>query len=174
MLAFRRLRTSILAATILCVTILSVTAAPLPAASQQTGFCSHTLELIAQAESSFAALRKAAFHGAETYGASLNLAANGACEVRADAEKDSYRCLWSYPRGDKDSRKAFQHVVSEMRLCIGGRSDETLDQSVNHPDFYASHVFSLSDAVVTVSLKDKSQPLRSFLSIRIDATAASK
>jgi hypothetical protein len=60
-----------------------------------------------------------------------------------------------------------------MRNCIGERSDESLDKSVNHPDFYASHAFSLTDATVSVSLKDKSVPLRSFLSLRIDAVPTS-
>ena len=54
--------------------------------------------------------------------------------------------------------------------CIGNMAEERTDQSVNHPDFYASYYFQLAGGAASVNLKNKAKLMSTLVSIRIDGS----
>jgi hypothetical protein len=123
---------------LVAATLLSTVTVCNAAASEDSALCPDLLYLIEQSESEFSAIRedtKSEFGG---YDAALVLSGASYCTILEDAEKASYRCVWTYPRGDEQAHTTFQRLATEMRACIGTRAEEQTDQSVNHPDFYAS------------------------------------
>ena len=89
-------------------------------------------------------------------------------------EKKSYRCVWKYPHGDERAHNTFQRLAEEMRNCIGNIAEERTDQSVNHPDFYASYYYQLPGGAASVNLKNKSNLMSTLVSIRIDGFTKTK
>lgn len=156
---------------LVAATLLSTVTVCNAAASEDSALCPDLLYLIEQSESEFSAIRedtKSEFGG---YDAALVLSGASYCAILEDAEKTSYRCVWTYPQGDEQAHTTFQRLATEMRACIGTRAEEQTDQSVNHPDFYASHYYDLPEARASVALKDKSNLRSTLVSIRIDGRA---
>ncbi len=96
------------------------------------------------------------------------------CAIFEDVEKTSYQCVWKYPRGDERAHETFQRFVKKMRNCIGNIAEERADQSVNHPDFYASYYYRLPGSAASVNLKNKSKLMSTLVSIRIDGLTKAK
>ncbi len=138
------------------------------ASSQQLTDCSDIRYLIDQSRSRFVEIRGSADSDYGDYDTTFVLPDAWYCVILEDVEKWSYRCVWKYPRGDTHADTTFQHFVEEMRSCIGSISEEHTDQSVNHPDFYASSYFQLPDSTASVSIKNKSKLMSTLVSIRID------
>jgi len=144
------------------------------AASEEPFLCSDILYLIEQSKSQFSAIQgdtESEFGGTD---ATLVLPGAWSCVILEDVEKRSYRCVWKYPQGDEQAHKTYQRFVEEMRSCIGNIAEERTDQSVNHPDFYASHYYQLPGGAASVTLKNKTQLMSTLVSIRIDGFAKPK
>ena len=144
------------------------------AASEDSALCPDLLYLIEQSESEFSSIRedtKSEFGG---YDAALVLSGASYCTFLEDAEKTSYRCVWTYSQGNEQAHETFQRLAKEMRACIGTRAEEQTDQSVNHPDFYASRYYQLPSGRASVNIKDKTALRSTLVSIRIDGRAGTK
>jgi hypothetical protein len=161
--------------------ILSVAAAAvfstitfLNAASDEPDPCSDLLYLIEQSKSQFVDIRGGTAGDFGDYDATFALPDAWYCAIFEDAEKGSYRCVWKYPLGDERAHKTFQRFADEMRSCIGDIAEERTDQSVNHPDFYASYYYQLADGAASVNLKNKAKLMSTLVSIRIDGFTKSE
>ncbi|MGI9433773.1 MAG: hypothetical protein ACR2Q4_02905 [Geminicoccaceae bacterium] len=143
----------------------------LSAASQEPGPCTDIHDLIEQSGSQFEAIRGAADRTSRGQEATFVLPDASSCMILDDPEKSSYRCVWKYPYGDEQAHQAFQRHLNDMRNCIGHMAEETTDQSVNHPDFYASYYFQLQGSAASVNLKNKAKLGSTLVSIRIDGLA---
>ena len=161
--------------------ILSVAAAAvfsaitfLNAASDEPTLCSDILYLIEQSRSQFVEIRGDTAGDFGDYDATFVLPDAWYCAIFEDAEKRSYRCVWKYPHGDERAHKTFQRFADEMRSCIGNMAEERRDQSVNHPDFYASYYYQLAGGAASVNLKNKAKLMSTLVSIRIDGFTKTK
>ncbi len=146
----------------------------LNAASEEPTLCSDILYLIEQSRSQFVAIRGDTSSDFGDYDATFVLPDAAYCVILEDVEKMSYRCVWKYPHGDERAQKTFQRFVKEMRNCIGNIAEERTDQSVNHPDFYASYYYQLPGGAASVNLKNKSKLMSTLVSIRIDGFTKTK
>lgn len=144
------------------------------AVSQQLIGCSDIRYLIEQSRSQFVEIRGSSGGDFGDYDATFVLPDAWFCLILEDVEKWSYRCVWKYPHGDAQANTTFQRFVREMRNCIGTIAEERADQSVNHPDFYASSYFRLSGGAASVSLKNKAKLMSTLVSIRIDGFTMTK
>lgn len=143
-------------------------------ASQEPSLCPDIHYLIEQSRSRFATLRGDVAGDSGGYNATFVLPGAWSCTILDDAEKSSYRCVWKYSLGEEQAHQAFQRLLKEMRSCIGNMAGETTDQSVNHPDFYASYYYRLPDSAASVNLKNKAKLGSTLVSIRIDGFTKSK
>lgn len=143
-------------------------AATAHAAADEPDLCADILYLIEQSGSDFAQIRADDRHSSAEIEVTYTLSGASRCMLSEDAEKQSYRCIWRYPIGDARAHEQFQEHLADMRRCLGVISEEREDQAVNHPDFYASRYYQLPNSLVSVSLKNKSELLRTLITIRID------
>ncbi len=77
------------------------------------------------------------------------------CSLTTDVESTLYLCTWEYAAASGDGPANYEVKVDQVRSCVPGAT-VTQDESVNHPDYWASTRFSLADGALTVSLKNKS------------------
>ena len=140
----------------------------LNAASQEPIPCSDILYLIEQSKTQFLAIRGSAGNEQGGYETTFVLSGAWFCVILEDAEKGSYQCTWKHPHGDERAQQQFLGFVKEMRSCIGHFAEERKDQSVNHPDFYASYFYRLPGGEASVTLKNKSKLMSTLVSIGID------
>ena len=124
--------------------------------------------MVEQSRSQFAAIRGNKSSDLGGYDVTFALPDSWYCAVLEDAEKWSYRYVWKYPHGDERAHQAFLNIAEELRTCIGNIAEERVDQSVNHPDFYASHYFQLPGSAASVNLKNKAKLMSTLVSIRVD------
>lgn len=134
----------------------------------ESTLCSNILYLIEQSKTGFAAIRRPAIAASATNDTSFLLRDASHCGISEDAEKTAYQCTWTHPRGEQGADQRFQQLVEEMRRCIGESSEERVDRAVNHPDFYASHVYRFRGGEASIALKNKSEPWVSLVSVGID------
>ena len=146
----------------------------LNAASEETTLCSDMLYLIEQSRSQFLAVRGDTGSDFGDYDGTFVLPDAWHCVILEDVEKSTYKCTWKYPHGDERAHKTFQRFAKEMRNCIGHIAEERTDQSVNHPDFYASYYYRLPGGAASVSLKNKAKLKSTLVSIRIDGFTKTK
>jgi hypothetical protein len=144
------------------------------AASEDSALCPDLLYLIEQSTAEFSSIREDTKSEFDGYDAALVLSGASYCAILQDAEKTTYRCVWTYPRGDAQAHTTFQRLAKEMRTCIGTRAEEQTDQSVNHPDFYASRYYQLPSGRASVNIKDKTSLRSTLVSIRIDGRTGTK
>ncbi len=73
-------------------------------------------------------------------------------------------CGWSYPYRDAAAMAAFDDLLGGVARCgdMLGRDDS----QVSHPDSYDLRMFSVQDAEVSVSLKDKGALAETWLFLR--------
>lgn len=65
----------------------------------------------------------------------------------------SLHCMWSFPYRADVATQSFDALLGQIIAC--GAKRVTLDQDVNHPDFYDLRQFSFENRTIGVSLKDK-------------------
>lgn len=103
-----------------------------------------------------------------TDGQHVTLDGNGKsdCAVSLDLSgAKALNCAWDFPFRDGTAREVFAGTLARLQVCFG--ADATLDQPVNHPDFYDLRVFQTELGEVGLSLKDKGALQRSYVFLRI-------
>ncbi|MFT7474560.1 MAG: hypothetical protein ACI81L_001485 [Verrucomicrobiales bacterium] len=93
------------------------------------------------------------------------------CTISLDPERAGYLCSWEFDQGDDGSALYEQHTNS-VRSCVGEQVLERLDALVNHPDFFESTYFTESNHEISVSLKNKNELQKVFVSIGVDGFTA--
>lgn len=77
-------------------------------------------------------------------------------------------CGWSFEYRTPAAQDAFAQTIVAVTNCLGPDTRATLDQDVNHPDFYDLQTFDADERVISVSLKDKGALQQTLVFIRIE------
>jgi hypothetical protein len=77
-------------------------------------------------------------------------------------------CSWSFDYRATEAQSAFKGTIAAVKACLGPDIHSTLDQVVNHPDFYDLQTFTTDGSTVGVSLKDKSALRQTLVFVRIE------
>ncbi len=131
------------------------------------GFCANIDYLIDQSRAQFAEIIGKPKGGAGDHDVTLTLAGASYCLVRKRSNRSSYHCGWAFPYRVKQAYDTFDALVRGVNQCIGRRATLHIDQSVNHPDYYALRRYETAQADVSVSVKDKSALGNTFVFIRV-------
>ena len=73
-------------------------------------------------------------------------------------------CGWAFPYR---APAAFERLVRTVAACLGTEASMTVDQDVNHPDFYDLQTFQSKGREIGVSLKDKAGLSETYVFLRI-------
>ena len=133
------------------------------------GFCANIDYLIDQSRAQFAEIIGKPKGRAGDHDVTLTLAGASYCLVTKRSKRSSYLCGWAFPYRAEHAYDRFEALVRDVDACIGRRAALHIDQSVNHPDYYALRRFETTQADVSVSVKDKSALGNTFVFIRVRA-----
>ena len=135
--------------------------------AQARDFCADIDYLIDQSGSRFADIMDKPNGNAGDHDVTLALAGASYCSVTKKSKSSSYQCAWEFPYRAQQAYDTFDELVRGVNGCIGERATLHSDRNVNHPDFYALRQYETEQAVVSVSVKDKSALSRTFVFIRV-------
>lgn len=79
----------------------------------------------------------------------------------------SLYCLWSYPFRHPEAKNAYIFMGKSAVSCEDFSAVEATKTGVNHPDTYAQSLFSSHKMSVSISLKDKAELEKTFLTVAI-------
>lgn len=131
--------------------------------------CADVKRLILESASEFAAVRDELVDPSpEEWSTSFVMDGASSCSILVDIESASHLCNWEYSVTSGAGATAYREDVDRVRSCLAGTAVEREDTSVNHPDFWASTFFTTDDGEVSVSLKNKNELGKAFVSIRVD------
>lgn len=129
--------------------------------------CTNIDYLIDQSRSQFADIADKPSGEAGDHDVTRALAGASYCRVTKTSRGSVYHCAWEFPHRAEPAYDAFDELVRSVNECIGQHATLHSDQSVNHPDYYASRRFEVEQADVTVSVKDKGALGRTFVFVRV-------
>lgn len=137
------------------------------AVAQAQDFCPAIDVLIEQSHSQFAEILDKPANTSGDYNVTLSLADASHCSVTKRSKRSWYSCRWDFPYRATQAYQTYDAFVERMSGCIGQRATMHSDQSVNHPDYYDLRRFELTQADVSVSVKDKAALENTFVFIRV-------
>jgi hypothetical protein len=138
---------------------------------QARDLCEDIGYLIDQSQSHFQKIVEKPSGNTDDYHVTRSLDRASFCVVTKKSTRNWYRCAWEFPHRAEQAYDAYEELVRELDECIG--QDATLheDQSVNHPDYYASRRYEMGQAEVSVSVKDKVELGSTFVFVKIQSLA---
>ena len=136
--------------------------------AQARDLCANLDYLIDQTGSQFAEIIDKPNGDAGDHDVTLTLAGASYCFVTKKSKRSFYHCGWEFPYRAKPAYDTFDEFDRGVNECIGQHATLHTDQSVNHPDYYASRRYEMEQAEVSVSVKDKSARSNTFVFIRVE------
>ena len=135
--------------------------------AQAQDLCTNIEYLIDQSRSQFAEIANKPNGDTGDYDVTLTLAGASYCFVTKKSKRNIYHCGWEFPYRAQHAYDTFDEFVRGVNECIGQHATLHTDQSVNHPDYYASRRYEMEWAEVSVSVKDKGALGSTFVFIRV-------
>lgn len=77
-------------------------------------------------------------------------------------------CAFAFEYRSGAAKAAFDATQDALTGCLGAKTQVTLDQAVNHPDFYDLRVFRTPHGEVGLSLKDKGALQQTYVFVRFE------
>ena len=131
--------------------------------------CANIHHLMDQSRSDFAEIGGKPSGDTGDHEATLTLAGASYCTVTKRSKRSTYHCGWEFPHRAEQAYDTFDEFVRKVDDCIGRHATVHSDQSVNHPDYYASRRYETERAEVSVSVKDKGALGSTFIFIRVQS-----
>ncbi len=140
--------------------------------AQAQDFCTDLQVLMDQSRAQFAEIAGKPSGNAGDHEATLTLTGASYCTVTKKSKRSTYLCGWEFPHRAEHAYGTFDGFVRKVDDCIGRQATVHSDQSVNHPDYYASRRYEMEQAEVSVSVKDKGALGSTFVFVRVQSKSS--
>jgi hypothetical protein len=79
----------------------------------------------------------------------------------------SANCAWPHAYRSAEATALFDGLLNAVANCADQDIAPTIDQAVNHPDFYDLRIFTMNNVEVGLSIKDKGGLQKTYVFLRV-------